>query len=53
MKEPCNGIDCSTVNHYYRGLKEWGHMNGFLTDTCLTTQDYYKKLLDYFKIKCG
>ena len=36
---------------YYRGLKEWGHVNGFLTDTCLTAQDYYKKLLDYFKIK--
>lgn len=38
---------------YYRGLKELGHVNGFLTDTCLTAQDYYKKLLDYFKIKCG
>ena len=36
---------------YYRGLKEWGHVNGYLTDTCLTAQDYYKKLLDYFKIK--
>ncbi len=36
---------------YYRGLKEWGHVNGFLTDTCLTAQDYYKKLLDYFRIK--
>ena len=21
---------------YYRGLHEWGHINGFLTDTCLT-----------------
>lgn len=38
---------------YYRGLKEWGHVNGFLIGTCLTAQDYYKKLLDYFKIKCG
>ena len=36
---------------YYRGLKEWGHVNGYLTDTCLTAQDYYKKFLDYFKIK--
>lgn len=36
---------------YYRGLKEWGHVNGYLTDTCLTAQDYYKKLLDYFRIK--
>lgn len=24
---------------------------GYLTDTCLTAQDYYKKLLDYFSIK--
>ena len=36
---------------YYRGLCEWGHINGFLTDTCLTAQDQYKSLLDYFKIK--
>ena len=25
--------------------------NGYLTDTCLTAQDNYKALLDYFKIK--
>lgn len=36
---------------YYRGLKEWGHINGYLTDTCLSAQDNYKALLDYFKIK--
>ena len=36
---------------YYRGLNEWGHINGYLTDTCLTAQDNYKALLDYFKIK--
>ena len=35
---------------YYRGLHEWGHINGFLTDTCLIAQDQYKSLLDYFKI---
>lgn len=35
---------------YYRGLREWGHINGFLTDTCLTAQDQYKALLDYFTI---
>ena len=35
---------------YYRGLREWGHINGFLTDTCLTAQDQYKALLDYFRI---
>ena len=36
---------------YYRGLREWGHINGYLTDTCLTAQDGYKRLLDYFKVK--
>ena len=35
---------------YYRGLREWGHVNGFLTDTCRTAQDQYKSLLDYFNI---
>ena len=30
---------------YYRGLHEWGHINGYLTDTCLTAQDMYKELL--------
>jgi Fic family protein len=36
---------------YYRGLREWKSTPGYLTDTCLTAQDYYKKLLDYFQIK--
>lgn len=36
---------------YYRGLSEWGHVNGYLTDTCLTSQDQYKTSLDYFRIK--
>ena len=36
---------------YYRGLREWGHTNGYLTDTCLTAQDEYKAALDYFRIK--
>ena len=36
---------------YYRGLQEWGHVNGYLIDTCLTAQDNYKILLDYFRIK--
>ena len=37
--------------YYYRGLSEWGHADGYLTDTSLTAQDQYKALLDYFKIK--
>lgn len=36
---------------YYRGLREWGHVDGYLLDTCLTAQDSYKSLLDYFRIK--
>ena len=35
---------------YYRGLREWDHINGYLTDTCLTAQDQYKDLLKYFKV---
>ena len=36
---------------YYRGLQEWGSVRGYLLDTCLTAQDNYKALLDYFGIK--
>ncbi|HAP21233.1 MAG TPA: cell filamentation protein Fic [Lachnospiraceae bacterium] len=35
---------------YYRGLKEWNHEKGYLTDTCLAMQDRYKTYLDYFRI---
>ena len=36
---------------YYRGLREWGHINGYLTDTCLTAQDQYKEILTHLKVK--
>ena len=36
---------------YYRGLQEWSHLNGYLTDTCLTTQNQYKEIMQYFRIK--
>jgi Fic family protein len=36
---------------YYRGIQEWGHINGYLHDTCLTAQNLFKVSLDYFKIK--
>jgi len=36
---------------YYRGIQEWGHINGYLHDTCLSAQDQFKFSLDYFKIK--
>jgi Fic family protein len=36
---------------YYRGLYNWPTIKGYLLDTCLTAQDNYKTLLDYFRIK--
>ena len=35
---------------YYRGLQQWPHIKEYLRDTCLTAQDNYKALLDYFKV---
>lgn len=36
---------------YYRGLQQWGKINGYLTDTCLSAQDNFKAMMEYFKIK--
>ena len=36
--------------YYYRGLKHWPDERGYLRDTCLTAQDEFKKILDYFRI---
>lgn len=36
--------------YYYRGLKEYKQVKGYLVDTCLSGQDIVKKYLDYFKI---
>ena len=36
---------------YYRGLQQWNSVRGYLLDTCLTAQDRYKALLDYFRIE--
>lgn len=36
---------------YYRGLREWPGIKGFLLDTCLAAQDEFKDILDYFRIK--
>lgn len=36
---------------YYRGLKEYENEKGYLIDTCLSAQDDFKKLLEYFEIK--
>lgn len=37
--------------YYYRGLQNWPTIRGYLRDTCLTAQDNYAALLDYFRIK--
>lgn len=36
---------------YYRGLAQWTTVRGYLRDTCLTAQDNYKTLLDYYRVK--
>ena len=35
---------------YYRGLQNWTKDRAYLLDTCLTAQDQFKKVLDYFQI---
>ena len=37
--------------YYYRGLREWRNEKSYLRDTCLTAQDQFKKVLDYFRIE--
>lgn len=43
-------IDEELKMFYYRGLSEWSRERDYLTDTCLTAQDKFKKYLDCFKI---
>lgn len=43
-------IDNDLKAFYYRRFKMYEEEKGFLIDTCLTGQDKYKKLLDYFKV---
>lgn len=35
---------------YYRGLQNWLQVEGYLLDTCLTAQDEYKRVLQYFRV---
>lgn len=35
---------------YYRGLQEWNRTHLYLVDTCLTAQNKFKIILQYFKI---
>ena len=36
---------------YYRGIQNWGKINGYLRDTCLTAQDNFKVVLGYYRSK--
>ena len=36
---------------YYRGLSEWDYERGYLLDTCLSAQDKFKKVLEYFRVE--
>ena len=35
---------------YYRGLREWLYVKDYLRDTCLSAQDNYKLIMEYFRI---
>jgi len=37
--------------YYYRGLREWETEPGYLRDTCLSAQDNFTKVLQYFRIE--
>lgn len=44
-------IDEQLKLFYYRGLQEWNNIKEYLMDTCLTAQDNYKSILNYFEIE--
>ncbi|WP_345233492.1 Fic family protein [Olivibacter ginsenosidimutans] len=44
-------IDEDLKVFYYRGLHEWKHIKEYLLDTCLTAQDNYRAILQYFEIE--
>lgn len=44
-------IDEQLKLFYYSGLQEWSHIKEYLMDTCLTAQDNYKSVLNYFEIE--
>lgn len=44
-------IDEELKMFYYRGLKEWKNEKGYLINTCLSAQDKFKKVLEYFRIE--
>lgn len=43
-------IDEDLKLFYYKGLQEWTNVREYMLDTCLTAQDNYKAILQYFEI---
>jgi Fic family protein len=41
-------IDDNHKQYYYRGLKEFSDISGYLIDTCLSAQDIYTEWVTYF-----
>jgi len=41
-------IDESHKLYYYRGLKEYENEKGFFAGTCMSAQDKYKEMINYF-----
>jgi len=41
-------IDDDHKQFYYRGLREFANVRGYLIDTCLSAQDTYKGWVEYF-----
>ncbi|MBQ7714493.1 MAG: Fic family protein, partial [Clostridia bacterium] len=44
-------IEDTKKTYYYRGLSEWEHEKGYLTETCLDGQDTFRKLMAMFDIE--
>ena len=44
-------IDENHKLFYYRDLKEYETEKGYLIDTCLSAQDDFRKILDFFEIE--
>lgn len=44
-------IDEQLKLFYYRGLQHWNSIKEYLMDTCLSAQDNYKSILNYFEIE--
>lgn len=46
-------IDERHKQFYYRGLREFGRVRGYLLDTCLSAQDTYREWVEYFYGESG